>query len=308
MNSTSPYHEGELAVQQRAGELARGRQNGQIIQDTLLRGAFRFLKELPLVIVGSRSTGGDIWASLLLGRTGFVSAADEHAVELDRSRFVVDPMDPLWSNLRDDPHLGMLAIDLATRRRLRVNGTLEDLDADPLRLLVSESYPNCPKYIQRRHLQVDFDPGLRDTPGSRQGRVLEEEQRALIRVADTFFVATAHPERGVDVSHRGGVPGFVQLGEGGRLRIPDYTGNSMFNTLGNLSAYPHAGLLFLDFERGRSLQLTGHAALQWDAEDDEHPTGGTGRYWTLDVERWREAELPPTFRFELLEASPYNPR
>jgi hypothetical protein len=75
--------------------------------------------------------------------------------------------------------------------------------------------------------------------------------------ADTFFVASAHPEQGVDASHRGGLPGFVQVLDQHRLRIPNFLGNSMFNTLGNFVSYLDAGLVFLDFDRSQVLQLSG---------------------------------------------------
>jgi hypothetical protein len=71
----------------------------------------------------------------------------------------------------------------------------------------------------------------------------------------------------VDVSHRGGKPGFVRVDiDGGRgvLTIPDFRGNFMFNTLGNLAADPRAGLLLVGFEHGGTLQLSGRARIEWD--------------------------------------------
>ena len=128
------------------------------------------------------------------------------------------------------------------------------------------------------------------------------------KTADTFFVASAHPQFGIDASHRGGPQGFVNVLNEHTLRIPDYVGNSMFNTLGNFAANPKAGLLFLDFERGRTLQLIGRPEILWNQEDAEEESGGTRRFWLLQVERWYEMAVPATVRWEFLDYSPFNPQ
>ena len=68
-------------------------------------------------------------------------------------------------------------------------------------------------------------------------------------------------ERSMNASHRGGPPGFVEVVDDRTLRIPDYVGNSMLNTLGNLTVNPHAGLVVLDFGPNRTLQLTRRAEI-----------------------------------------------
>jgi predicted pyridoxine 5'-phosphate oxidase superfamily flavin-nucleotide-binding protein len=108
-----------------------------------------------------------------------------------------------------------------------------------------------------------------------------------VSAADTFFVATASgpgvPGGGVDISHRGGPPGFVRV-EGEALLIPDYRGNRYFNTLGNLLLQPRAALLFVDFEGGGLLQLQGSAEVFWDQADLPHAE----RVWRFEVEGgWR---------------------
>lgn len=133
---------------------------------------------------------------------------------------------------------------------------------------------------------------------------MEASQQAWIAEADTFFVASAHPEQGVDASHRGGLPGFVQVLDQRRLRIPDFVGNSMFNALGNFVSYPQAGLVLLDFDHARILQLTGRPMILWDSKDFQNNAGGTGRYWEFEVEDWREKKLPFRLEWELLGYSP----
>ena len=142
---------------------------------------------------------------------------------------------------------------------------------------------------------------------SQSGRTLTAKQEELIRSADTFFVASFHSNRGVDVSHRGGNPGFIRVSNRTLLRIRDYIGNGMFNTLGNLAIDPHAGLIFIDFEHSRTLQLVGKANILWDLEDLEHPSE-TKRYWDFKIEQWLETDLPIKLNYEFLDYSPYNPR
>ena len=133
----------------------------------------------------------------------------------------------------------------------------------------------------------------------RTGEALPADLRALVAAADTFFVASAHPERGVDASHRGGNPGFVKVLDGGALEIPDYAGNSMFNTLGNFAVDARAGLLFIDFEKAASLQLIGDVEILWDSAER--------RRWRFRTRRWRHLSLPAMRRWEYLDASPFNP-
>ena len=123
-----------------------------------------------------------------------------------------------------------------------------------------------------------------------------------------MFVGSQHPERGADASHRGGEPGFVQVLDEQTLRIPDYAGNGMYQTLGNLHSTGRAGLLFLDFEGRRMLHVTGTTRLHFDTNETRIATGGTGRSWDLRVTRWVEGALPATIDAEFLERSRFIPR
>ncbi len=304
----NPYHEGELRIQQLDGVLQRAQGSGRVIADTIIKGALKFIAQQPMAVLGSVDDDQNVWASILFGRPGFMTAPDEKTVEFDLSQAGINPHDPFWTNIEQNPRVGSLMIELATRRRLRINGEASRPSADRLQLhlAVAESYPNCPKYIQRRQVTIQALDGSNSM--AHDGDALGDDQQTLIAAADTFFVASAHPQRGVDASHRGGPPGFVNVLDERTLRIPDYVGNSMFNTLGNFSANPKAGLLFLDFDRGRTLQLTGRPEILWDQDDAESKTGGTRRFWLLHVERWREMSLPATLRWEFLDYSPFNPQ
>lgn len=303
------YHEGELLVQERTGESMAGERNGRIISNAIIRGATPFLAKQSMIILGSLDDRENVWASLLFGHPGFVSASDDQTVEIDLTRAALSPHDPLWTNLNVAARVGMLAIDLGKRRRVRINGHLVALDSGRARLQIEESYPNCPKYIQRRDLVIDWNEKAESALPSvaQTGKVLDDESRVFLEHSDTFFVASAHPDRGIDASHRGGNPGFVRVLDGETLRIPDYVGNSMYNTLGNFVVNPRAGLVFPDFEGGRSLQIIGRAEIRWDEVDPGNESGGTRRFWDFGVEEWRWSSLPVSAKWEVLDYSPHNP-
>lgn len=313
MRIEQPFHEGERKAQELAGETWTADQNGQIIADEIPGGALKFIEQQSFAVVGSSDPEGRIWTSILLGKPGFMAAPDRRTVKFDLNRAFVSPSDPLLSNLETDPKVGSLVIDLSTRRRLRINGNLSRTGDSSLELFVSESFPNCPKFIQRRHFVFEADFSTEHSSDNVPGVGIEAEeslndgQRQSIERADTFFVASAHAERGLDASHRGGNPGFVQVLDEKTLRIPDYPGNGMFQTFGNLLTNPKAGLVFPDFEGKRLIQLSGTVSIEWNAPEVELETGGTNRFWDFRIERVLETPLPDGLRWELLDVSPYNP-
>jgi uncharacterized protein len=308
MRLKDSFHEGELFAQQQVGEEMMARQNAQIITETIAKGALKFIAQQRLVVLSSVDAQQHVWASVLLGSPGFIDSIDPQTIEFDLTKVILNPEDPLWANIQIESQIGILAIELASRRRLRINGKVACITSDRLELNVLESYPNCPKYIQRRHLIDNPNSAVAKQSSEPQfGQFLTSKHQDWIKSADTLFVASVHPQRGADASHRGGNPGFVQILDDRSLRIPDYSGNSMFNTLGNLVVNPQAGLVFLDFARSRTLQLTGKVFIQWHLDDGNDPTGGTCRYWDLMIDRWIETDLPRSLNWEFLDFSPYNP-
>jgi uncharacterized protein len=185
----------------------------------------------------------------------------------------------------------MIAVEFATRRRVRVNGTLTEADDGRLVVDADQAFGNCPQYIQERVLGPGH-PGQASGPGeTRHGTSLEAADVELIRDADTFFLGTAHPERGADASHRGGTPGFVRV-EGNQLWWPDYPGNNMFTSFGNLAVNPEAALLFIDFRAAVTLHLSGRASIEWGQPGAPGDDGRTGRRARFDVERLVTSRLP----------------
>ncbi len=307
MKIETPFHEGELQVQERLGVRREATRNSVVIKDSIIKGALPFVAQQRMAVIGSIDSTGNVWASILSAQPGFMQAETERHITFDLSQFIQNPYDPFWKNIELNPRIGMLVIELATRRRLRINGNIRKQNNNQLGLEVVESFPNCPKYIQRRN-NLPNQLGQMETSQIIEGNKLGEEQASIIKNADTFFVASAHAERGVDASHRGGNTGFVQVLDENTLRIPDYVGNSLFNTLGNFSVNPNAGLVFVDFEQGTSLQVIGHAKILWDEEDPKGETGGTKRFWEMKIGRYLEIRKAHKQRWAFLDYSPHNPK
>jgi len=239
------YHEGELEMQRRAGVRELADRVSRIIAPEIPPVAAAFVAAQPFLIAATVDASGAPTASLLGGPPGFVSATNERTLTITPTfgHAIFDDVDATGI-------IGLLAIDLATRRRMRVNGTAVRR-GDSILVTTREVYSNCPQYIHPRA----FAP-----------IELREASQDIIASADTFFLATSHPERGADASHRGGPAGFVRVESPTRLSWPDYPGNNMFNSLGNLVVNPRCALLFVDFERGAALQLRGRAVVQGDEE------------------------------------------
>jgi predicted pyridoxine 5'-phosphate oxidase superfamily flavin-nucleotide-binding protein len=246
----SPFHEGERLLQERLGVRDKIETIGsRIIRDFMPDEHRDFFAQLPWILVGSVDGGMRPWASLLTGEPGFVTSPDPRMLTLAATPL---PGDVLAAHLRPGARLGLLGIELQTRRRNRMNGTIAECSPGRIVVRVEQSFGNCPKYINRKTLTRRRD-------------------REIVARADVLFIASSHlgegRSHGVDVSHRGGRTGFVRIEADGSLTIPDYFGNFLFNTLGNVEQDRRAGLLFIDFERGDLLQLTGDAWIDWDAPE-----------------------------------------
>ncbi|MGP3927205.1 pyridoxamine 5'-phosphate oxidase family protein [Streptomyces sp. 8N616] len=255
------YHEGERAVQSRAGVLDQAGFSAGAIHARIPDVAQDFLQKQVILILGATDRHGQVWASLLTGTPGFLRAEGETGLVIDAHPVAGDPLHPLFAGSDGPVHVGMIAIEPASRRRMRMNGRATTAGAG-IRVDLDQVYANCPKYIQKR--EPRWTPTSPASP-LRAGR-LQDSQTDLITRTDTFFIATADRNGNADASHRGGNPGFVEVLSSTRLRWPDYVGNAMFGTLGNIECNPAAGLLFPDWETGSTLQLTGTARVDWDPE------------------------------------------
>jgi predicted pyridoxine 5'-phosphate oxidase superfamily flavin-nucleotide-binding protein len=276
MDTNNTVHSGERDVQLRAGVHERSAYVMQhVIRDAMPEQHAELFEKLPTLLVGSLDAQRRPWASVLAGRPGFVRAPDARHLVI---RALPGAGDPL--SLHVDQPLGLLGLEPHTRRRNRMNGTVVAIESRGFAVEVDQSFGNCPKYIQAREPTfLTSAPQPRRPARSWEGPRLSLRAKLLVAAADTFFIASTSPRAGldgstfsdgVDVSHRGGNPGFVRVGEDrGRttLTSPDFIGNFMFNTLGNLAVEPRAGIVFVDYATGDLLSLTGEGTVIWDGPE-----------------------------------------
>lgn len=288
----TPFHPDELAAQALAGQTSRGTGIRPFMPDQHRS----FFALLPYLFVASADTSGWPLASVLHGKPGFVQAPDATTLRIEA---LPSPGDPVTAGLRAGRNVGLLGIDLSNRRRNRANGTVLARDQSGITVVVAQSFGNCAQYVQtrrpstHRRLPAPIEP----LDG------LDPAAHRLIANCDTFFVASRSRhglERagGLDISHRGGRPGFVDV-RCDTLTIPEFRGNRYFNTLGNLLGDPRASLLFVDFASGALLQLQGLVAIDWSGQAAAK-IAGAERSWRMKITRawWQPHAFPFEWTFD----------
>lgn len=300
------WHAGEKAIQQKVGVAEKMEAVGQrAVRDFMPDQHREFFAQIPFIVVGSVDRGGDAWASLLAGRPGFIASPTPRSLEIDARP---DPTDPVSEGMREGDAIALLGIELHTRRRNRANGLLRTSSGKGLGFELDQSFGNCPQYIQLRDFTFVREPDEPFTGEIETSATLDQAARDMIAAADTFFVASyaeREDRRQVDVSHRGGRAGFVRVGADGTLTIPDFAGNLFFNTLGNILVNGKAGLVFVDFDTGDLLQLTGDAAVILDSPEIA-AFQGAERLWSFRARRVvrRRGALPLRWAFRAEGWSP----
>jgi len=306
----SPFHRGEQAIQSRFGVRDRMERFGsRVIRDHMPAQHQEFYSQLPFIFAGHADKDGWPWASILFNKQGFIQSPNPKTLDIQAMPVKGDP---LADSLKKDTNLGLLGIELTSRRRNRLAAHVTSHSDDGIRLEVDQAFGNCPQYIQTRDLEM-LDPSTLPQTSVKDIQVFDEEAKALITLSDTFFVASyinsddnnenSSASEGADVSHRGGQPGFIRVDNEQTLTIPDYLGNNHFNTFGNFVENSKAGLLFIDFESGHILTLTGTVEIIWDSPETKHFEGAE-RLWKFHIDhgRWIHNGLP--LRWKLDEYSP----
>jgi uncharacterized protein len=314
---TSPFHANEVAAQKLAGV-------DQFADSAGRRGIRRYMPEQhrafyaeqPFMIFGGVDASGQPWATMRTGEPGFVTSPDANTLRIHGGALPDDPLEGRWQS---GAMIGGLGIQPHTRRRNRINGVVASIDGDDVTLEVSQSFGNCAKYIQGRK-PTFIERGASFVPVPQEvAATLSDADRALIARADTLFIASANTSdeaglsRGVDVSHRGGVPGFVRVDDVATLTMPDFAGNKFFNTIGNLLHDPRAGLLFVDFDKGDLLYLAVRAEIVWQGGELASFEGAERlmRFHLQEVRRskgvlpfrWSEVEYAPQFAEAMRKAA-----
>jgi hypothetical protein len=257
-----PFHPGEL----RAQALAGVETFAAPIRNRMPDQHRTFFPLLPFLCVAVADDAGWPLATLVQGPPGFAASPDPARLDVAALPAADDPARPY---LAAGTMVGMLGIDLGTRRRNRLNGVVAALGEGGFAVDVVQSFGNCPRYIHVRSLvPVERTPG----PVTAFGADVPERARAMLAASTTLFVASssgadAHgAARGLDISHRGGPAGFARM-DGNVLTVPDYPGNRYFNTLGNFVSEPRAAIVLADVASGDVLQLQGSVDVDWTAAE-----------------------------------------
>lgn len=302
------FHEGELALQNKMGMRKQIDRAAEVMmRDHMPEQHREFFNGLEYVFIGTVGEDGKPWASLATGPAGFLISPDPKTLRITHPH---DRNDPAFAALDIGSPIGVLGLDFGNRRRNRMHGKIARIDAEGFDVAVAQSYGNCPKYISTRRIVERVGTPTVIRPVARAE--LTSDDIALIEKADTFFIATHHldgsgqPYEGADISHRGGNPGFVRTENANRLVIPDYQGNNLFNTLGNLLANPAADLLFMDFETGDLLHVNGEASIIEDPSTIAQFLNAK-RLLEIKVSRTYRIDTACSLRWALLEASPFSP-
>ena len=278
------WHEGEKFMQDKVGVAERMEAVGQrVVRDYMPDQHREFYAQLPFIVLGSVDPEGDAWATILAGKPGFMSAPTPTVLDIAA---LADTRDPAAEGMQAAKPIGLLGIEMHTRRRNRMNGVVASADGG-LRVDVDQSFGNCPRYIQLRDFDFVRAPDEPISAAAVELAELDPPARAMIQAADAFFVASyadRQDRRQVDVSHRGGRAGFVRVAEDGTLTIPDFDGNLFFATLGNIVLNGKAGLVFVDYEKGDLLQMTGDAELVLESPEIA-AFQGAERLWTFRARR-----------------------
>ncbi len=305
-DSTSPFHKGEQRIQHQLGLRDQMEHFGRkIIRDYMPAQHRAFYRQLPFVFAGHADAEGWPWASMLFGKPGFIETPHHRRLVI---RGQIVPGDPLENNCRQGLKLGLLGIELPTRRRNRMAATVTGVEAGTLALRVDQAFGNCPQYIQTRTMRW-LKPDEISASEVLDFNAFDPETRGLIERSDTFFVASyvdnqsGAASEGADVSHRGGKTGFVRVDNTHALTIPDYFGNNLFNTLGNILENERAGLLFIDFANGHVLTMTGRAEILWDSDEAEYFEGAQ-RLWRFHLHKGRMIRYALPMRWTLDAYSP----
>lgn len=329
-----PFHDGERLVQRRAGTEGTAKDLIRAVTDSLpptpiFNTWLTSINALWLSTVTPNSNPfeSQVWISPVFGRSPELARAHSTRLlrlelqNLPQTDILHQTLAPAFQSNTSVP-VALLVIDMEVRRRYRTTGRAllpapirSNAMSPPsktvsLHLRVAEAFPNCPKYIQRRVIDtstLQYPP----TPFKVEYELdtkLSPEDKTVISAADTFFFGTYNPSTGLDANNRGGRPGFVRITSDNDIFWPDYRGNGMFQSSGNLQVNKNAAVSVFDFKTGHLLQLSGTAEVQWNRTQNPNIEAAAERIVNFQVRHVRRSKGPVTnYRWSFVEYSPYNP-
>lgn len=273
----SPFHFGERIVQQRVNGADSPIPGQKNIKPYMTSQHRDFFNKLPMLFFATQDQLQRPWASVIVGQPGFINTPTDQEMVISEPPIAAEH---IFGEIQKNAAVGLLGLDFTNRRRNRMNGRIDSLNIDKtegahgakIHIKVDQAFGNCPKYIQTRELISNSQSGRQNNNYHSivSGKSFSQQMQQLISQSDTFFIASQYltkqdaAELGTDMSHRGGNPGFVRLLDDRTIEWPDFVGNNYFNTLGNIEMDPRTSLLFLDYETGDLLTLTGKAQIIWD--------------------------------------------
>jgi len=305
---STKFHRGELELQERAGDRKKTEMVAErVIRDYMTDEHREFFQNLEYIFIGTIGDDNLPHASILTGEVGFCSTPDSKTLVIkgrEKNAFAA------LVSLASGAAIGILGLDLSNRRRNRLHGRIIQITPDSLSIGVSQSYGNCPKYISLRNISdrvgpTNFESQTRDS--------LNLDDINMLKASDTFFIASYQQDgsgaehEGADMSHRGGDTGFFSIDDPTTLTIPDYKGNNLFNTFGNLLLNPSVALLFIDFNSGDQLHIQGHATIDED-ENASRKFLGALRLLRVKIQAVEHRPAATSLRWDFIEPSPFNPK
>lgn len=300
------FHSGERTVHDLLGVQKIANSASTMIQQTLPKKFMNFLNGQNSFVMSSMDQRGRVWSSFLAGNPGIIQAIEADIVKINTK---INEGDPLFLNILQHKEVGILVIDFASRIRIRINGKVSIVYPDGnFEIKIEQVFGNCPKYIQARRFEYKAVEEIVNKK-LHPRNTLNKKQQNWISESDTFIIASASSEEKMDISHRGGMPGFVHVINEKTIIFPDYAGNMLFNTLRNIVQNPNVGLLFFDFNTGGTLQTTGEASIIWNIDKDilsKFP--GAQRLVQFQIIEVHEAPCYESYNWEFLNYSTFNPK
>ena len=327
ISETMPWHAGEEHMH----SITKVHMTENPTSPFLRPRAASMLQRFPLLAVGTVDDDGRPWATVWGGEAPFAQEIGDSVVGV---RMTVDAsFDPVVQALCHGKSRGEviqepegkgrmvsgLSIHLEQRNRMKLFGRMvagalqsqqeeEGKAVGQIQLVVKieQSLGNCPKYLNCKRIR----PALPEPKLISEGPGLSPEGLDLLAKADMLFVASADRDKDMDMNNRGGPPGFIRVESnnpsGAIIVWPEYSGNNLYQTLGNLSTTPRAGLVIPDFTTGSVLYITGTTEVLFGASASTLlPHSTLAVQLTITSSRFVACGLP--FRGEPLEPSPYTP-
>ncbi|RMZ87827.1 hypothetical protein DV736_g4947, partial [Chaetothyriales sp. CBS 134916] len=332
------WHEGENRIHELTGIRRDGNPNAPFLTPR----AANMVQRYSLLALGTLDEDDNIWCTVWGGQPPFMKPLAQSILAIStRVDASHDPVVQALFKGKDEgeviktsdpgPMIGGLSIHLEVRGRVKlygrmIAGALSASDGQgeapnhgksgevQLVVRIDQSLGNCPKYLNKKFIS-SHEPSSKLSSTATH---LTAEAIGVIRQADLFFVASAHAHEDMDCNHRGGPPGFIRVYQPQdslaptQIVWPEYSGNNLYQTLGNLIVTPKAGIVVPNFDTGDVLYLTGEAQVLVGADAARViAKSKLAVSFTVTAARLVENGLP--FRGKLMDddaqgRSPYNPR